>query len=152
MAGLSLKKTDSRYNRFIELYGPDQQGYEIDSLPAHILRQKILEKLNLYMDVDALKKVVELEDAIDVQLKKQLSGSLNSIVTELLKSGVPGSTLPLTEQLRYLLAENKLDELGKAIKEAEASYLRTQEEDAVEEEVDEYEDDYDEDEEDDYED
>jgi len=110
MAGLSLKKTDSRYKRFVELYGPDQQGYEIDSLPAHILRQKIMEKLNLYMDVDVFKKVVELEDAIDVQLKKQLSGTLNDIVAELLEKGVPDSTLPLIEQHRYLLPKSEFNE------------------------------------------
>jgi hypothetical protein len=110
MAGLSLKRTDSRYQKFVELYGPDQQGYEIDSLPARILRQKILEKLNLYMDIGTFEKVIELEDAVDEQLKKQLGGTLNSIVAELLEKGVPDSSLPIIEQHRYLLPKSEFNE------------------------------------------
>lgn len=145
MQGLGLKTTDARYKRFVELYTTEQQGYEIDSLPVSNLKQKLLEALSIYMDLDLFKKVEELEKAVDEQFEEQLKGALGDLIDDLFEKGVPGSSLPLTEQHLYLLAENKLDELGKAIKEAEASYLRSKEEEDETEE-DEYEEwDYDED-------
>jgi hypothetical protein len=109
MAGLSLKKTDSRYQRFVELYGSDQKGYEIDSLPADILRKRIIEALNTHMDLDLFKKVIELEDAVDERLAAELEGTLNDVVDELLE-GVSDSTLPRSEQHRYLLAKDEYNE------------------------------------------
>lgn len=152
MQGLGLKQTDSRYKRFVELYTKEQKGYEIDSLPISNLKQKLLEALSIYMDMDLFKKVEELEKAVDEQLEEQLKGALGDLITNLFEKGVPGSSLPLTEQHLYLLAEDKLDELGKAIKEAEASYLHSKQDNEDEDEEWDYDEDYQDDEdEDDYE-
>lgn len=149
MAGLTLKKTDSRYKRFVELYGPDQKGYEIDSLPADILRQRIMEELNTYMDLDLFRKVVELEDAVDEKIAEALEGTLNDTVDNLLE-GVSDSTLPISEQHRYLLAEDEYNETDyESEEENEEDYGEDEDEDEdYEEDSDE---DYEDEDEDDYE-
>jgi hypothetical protein len=141
MQGLGLKTSDARYKKFVELYTTEQKGYEIDSLPVSNLKQKLLEALSTYMDLDLFKKVVELEKAIDTQFKEQMKGALGDLIDDLFEKGVPDSSLPLTEQHLYLLAEDKLDELGKAIKEAEASHLHSKEEETEEDEDEAWDDD-----------
>jgi hypothetical protein len=133
MAGLSLKKTDSRYKRFVELYGPDQKGYEIDSLPADILRKRIMEALNTYMDLDLFRKVIELEDAVDEKIAEALKGTLNDTVDELLE-GVADSTLPVSEQHRYLLAEDEYKEADYESEDEEEDYEEDEEEEDYEDE------------------
>ncbi|OLD63276.1 MAG: hypothetical protein AUF65_02650 [Chloroflexi bacterium 13_1_20CM_50_12] len=146
MAGLSLKKSDSRYKQFVELYGLEQQGYEIDSLPVHLLRKKLIQKLSLYMDFDAFKKLNELEDAISEQLAKKLDGVLNGTVKRLLKKGVPDSTLSLEEQLRYLLPEDEVAKIASIIVEADSFYDDEDDFEDEDEDEDSDEEDYDEDE------
>ncbi len=103
-AGLSLKKSDTRYKKFIEMYGERQQAYEIDSLPAHLLKERVLEYVNMYVDIDRFKAVIELEDAIDDIFTKKLRGTLDPIVTQILQQGLPNLALSHSEQLRYLLS------------------------------------------------
>lgn len=141
MAGLNLKKSDARYQRFVDLYGTDQLGYEIDSLPADILRKRIMEALNLYMDLDLFKKVIALEDAIDEKLAGELEGTLNDVVDELLE-GVSDSALPKSEQHRYLLAEEEYDEQAYVDEENDEGTEDDDEEECEDEDSDEdYEDD-----------
>lgn len=133
MAGISLKKTDSRYKRFVELYGASQQGYEIDSLPVHLLKNKLIEKLSLYMDFDALKKLIELENAVNKQLAKELDGVLNGTVESMLNDGVPGSKLSLDKQMLYLLSKEEYEEQNKESR-VDNSYAKDEDEEDYEEE------------------
>lgn len=94
-AGLNLKEKDPRLKRFIELYGPDQQGYEIDSLPAHILRQRILDQLSLYVDLAEFEQVKKLERAVDSLIISKLKGTLDEMTEDILARGISLGNLNL---------------------------------------------------------
>jgi hypothetical protein len=108
-----------------------------------------MEELNTYMDLDLFRKVVELEDAVDEKIAEALEGTLNDTVDNLLE-GVSDSTLPISEQHRYLLAEDEYNETDyESEEENEEDYGEDEDEDEdYEEDSDE---DYEDEDEDDYE-
>jgi hypothetical protein len=110
-AGLGLKPKDPRYKRFINLYGKDQQGYEVDSLPVHLLRQRIMDQLSLYVDLDAFEQVKKLEQAVNSLFTDKLKGTLDDLTKAILDGGVrmPGLTLTPDQQRVYLLPPDELE-------------------------------------------
>jgi hypothetical protein len=111
-AGLELKEKDPRYKRFVELYGKDQQAYEVDSLASHLLRQRIMNQLGLYVDLDEFAQVKALEQAVNSLFTDELKGTLDDLTKAILAGGVQsdGLTLPYDRQLLYLRDPDKEDE------------------------------------------
>lgn len=111
-AGLELKLKDPRYQRFVALYGEAQQGYEVDSLASHLLRQRILEQIALYVDLDELAQVKALERAVNALFSRRLKGTLDELTEAILARGVvsPGLTLDAERQRLYLRAPDEDDD------------------------------------------
>ncbi len=108
-AGLNLKKKDPRTKKFVETYGEDQQAYEVDSLAPHLLRQRILEQLALYVDLAEFVQLRLLEQSVDTLIERRLRGTLDDLTQAVLSQGVgsPRLTLDLERQRLYLLPEGK---------------------------------------------
>jgi hypothetical protein len=142
-AGLVLKPKDPRYKRFVDLYGKDQQGYEVDSLPVHLLRQRIMDQVSLYVDLDAFEQVKRLERAVNSLFTRQLRGTLDKLTTEILAGGIasPGLTLTPNQQRMYLLPSDEVAEYD----EGEVEEDEEDEADYEDEEDDEEDDDEDDD-------
>ncbi len=108
-AGLSLKEKDPRRKRFVSLYGEDQQGYEIDSLPARLLRQRIIDQLSLYVDLEEFEQVKKLERAVDSLFVNKLRGTLDDLTEAILDRGVSSLGLTLTPERQYLYLKGETD-------------------------------------------
>ncbi len=141
-AGLALKPKDPRYKRFIELYGKYQQGYEVDSLPVHLLRQRIMDQLSLYVDIPEFRQMVALEDAIDEMFTEKLSGALDELTESILTDGItsPRLNLTLKQQRRYLLAPEDMEETD----DTDEDEIDEEDEDVYDEDKDDEEDEEDE--------
>lgn len=71
------KKTDSRAKGFIEKYG--DVSVELDALPIDILEQRIIEGIEAYMDIEALKQTGEIEKAEKKQIAKALKNEKKTV-------------------------------------------------------------------------
>jgi hypothetical protein len=119
-AGVGLKPKDPRYMRFVEMYGKDQQGYEVDSLAIHLLRQRVLEQLSLYIDLAEFRQMVKLERAINTLITERLEGTLDDLADDILAYGIKADGLTLTyRQQRQYLQSPEEEEEAAAIDESE---------------------------------
>ena len=66
------KKTDTRAKGFIAKYG--DVSVELDALPIDILRQRIIEGIETYMDIGALNQTKQLEDIERHEVLMALTG------------------------------------------------------------------------------
>jgi hypothetical protein len=102
-AGLALKKGDSRTKKFIQKYGEDQQGFELDSMPATQLRQRLVATLNSYLDVEELNAVFDLETKLEAIVNDRIKKVMLNFHLDMIIHGVPGARLVKQEQMKYLL-------------------------------------------------
>lgn len=101
VASVDIKMGDPRAKGFLQRYGRDQKGYEIEALPVSQFRQKILRAIAPYIDADAFQEAIELERIVKNQAAERLKESLSDFAAEIYEKGVDGSSLTLEEQLRY---------------------------------------------------
>lgn len=104
-AGIEPKKGDSRTKKFLQKYGVDQMGYEIESLPVTQLRQRLESMLQHHVNVESLNAVIDLEDRVDELVNARLKNALLDFHAGIIANGVPGAQLAKQEQMRYLLKE-----------------------------------------------
>jgi hypothetical protein len=105
VAALALKEKDSRTKQFVADYGEDQKGYELDAMPGGQLRQKLHDALALYLDLDELDRMLELERAVRREAEAVLGAALEELGTRMLRDGLPGTTVTVQTVRRYLLAD-----------------------------------------------
>jgi hypothetical protein len=99
-AALDLKGKDSRTARFVALYGRDQKGYELESLPASQLTRRLVEVVESYMDVDALNEAFSVQHAIQEEVEAALAGVFDGLNERVLMEGLTGTDLAAVR--RYL--------------------------------------------------
>jgi hypothetical protein len=107
-AALALKKDDLRTKGFIQMYGPDQRGYELDALPAGQLRQMLQEAVVSRMDLDELRTAADIEREISTVIEARLRDVFAGLEQSVLSEGIPESDLPLDALWRYLLPEDEI--------------------------------------------
>src|SRR5262249_37284199 len=56
-----LKKTSSRYKKFIERFGAGATAHEVDSLDPDVLQHLLREAIDSVMDIEAYNREIELE-------------------------------------------------------------------------------------------
>jgi hypothetical protein len=101
-AALELNWNDKRTKRFVELYGTDQKGYELDAITLEMFRNALLGAVHQYMDVDKYNAALRLEEIIQAEASERLKTAMSDFSNSILAYGVPESTMPLSEQLVYL--------------------------------------------------
>lgn len=107
-AALDLKQGDSRTKGFIQMYGPDQRGYELDALPAGQLRQMLQAAVVSRMDMDELRIAAEIERETNTVIEDRLRDVFAGLEESVLSEGIPGSDLSLTDLWNYLLPEDEI--------------------------------------------
>jgi hypothetical protein len=104
VAALEINASDSRAKGFIEEYGPAQRGYELDAMPAHALRDKLIAAVTSRMDMEEYLRAMRIERDVEVHLKDQLRWSLDGFEDSVLQEGIPGTTWDADVLQRYLAA------------------------------------------------
>jgi hypothetical protein len=66
------KLTDSRAKSFIKRYG--NQAVELDALPTDVMQERLVASVEELMDLDALRRVRELEEQERLVIEKTLRG------------------------------------------------------------------------------
>ena len=72
------KKTDSRYGRFVEQYG--DTCWEVDALSPVVLRERVTEAIEQYIDWDAWLRCDEVEQAEQRSLR-QILGTWHAVIS-----------------------------------------------------------------------
>lgn len=101
-AALDLKEKDPRTKRFKDTY-PGSKGYELDVLSTEEVQERLLHAISPYMDEGAFKAAERLEYVIREEASKRLKNAMSDFAQTILRRGAPGCTLPLSEQLQYLM-------------------------------------------------
>ncbi len=115
-AALPLNTNDSR-TAYIRRYDPtwrgdckhydgDLRGYELDAMPARLLRERLRSTILSYIDAAEWNAAVKVGKATRAAIGAEMRGMFSGLEREWLRNGVPGVDLEdiaLDVQRRYLL-------------------------------------------------
>ena len=86
IAAQEIKMGDPRSPAFIERYGKQQRGFEVEAMPAHILHDKVLHAVEAVIDMDAFEEALAFEKQIRDMATKSLRRAVWGLRHELEKA------------------------------------------------------------------